>query len=473
MPCQFARCQTIESFALHRARHAPPPLAGGRLSDCYARHLLHTLGLAQPGAPAGAAAAAADSAADWAASGLMWLTGEADGPPARAAAALPSCARGALSALRHLAGPLPEQPANGALLLSERAALLGLERRGRTSPNGSCHLFTAADGEIALNLARPDDRSLLCAWLQTDEQVDDLATLARHLRAHSCAVLVERAQLLGLPAAAAGDGAACPPWYRLTPGAGRGPAPRQPLVLDLSSLWAGPLCAQLLRESGARVIKVESVSRPDGARAGNRTFFDLLNGGKQSLSLALGEAHGQAQLRALLQRADIVIDSSRPRALRQFGIDALQQVRSRPGLTWVSITGYGRDDSGAGRVAFGDDAAVAAGLLYRRPDGLSLFCGDAPCDPLTGVHAALAALAVSRGGGGLLDICLHDVAAHCAAFHRGDSAAQAQYLDGRWCLRQGGVNHRLESPRARRAPLAARAAGADNRALLREFALPC
>src|SRR3546814_7335165 len=85
-----------------------------------------------------------------------------------------------------------------------------------------------------------------------------------------------------------------------------------PLVLDMSTLWAGPLCGHLLERMGATVIKVESPSRVDGARRGNAHFYALLNQGKQCLSLDPATAEGRAQLLCLIGRADIVIDSSRP-----------------------------------------------------------------------------------------------------------------------------------------------------------------
>ena len=56
------------------------------------------------------------------------------------------------------------------------------------------------------------------------------------------------------------------------------------MVADLSSMWAGPLCARMLGLAGADIIKVESADRPDGARSGNREFFDWLHAGHRSLS---------------------------------------------------------------------------------------------------------------------------------------------------------------------------------------------
>ena len=101
-----------------------------------------------------------------------------------------------------------------------------------------------------------------------------------------------------------------------------GPRVAGALVVDLSSLWAGPLCAQLLTAAGARTVKVESTSRPDGARRGPAPFYDLLHAGQDSVALDFRDHRDVDRLRTLLAAADIVIEASRPRALAQLGIDA-------------------------------------------------------------------------------------------------------------------------------------------------------
>ena len=108
------------------------------------------------------------------------------------------------------------------------------------------------------------------------------------------------------------------------------------------------------------VIKVESPARPDGARFGNREFFDWLHAGHRSLAADFGTREGRAALAALLEAADVVIEASRPRALAALGL-APDMIPHRPGQVWLSITGYGR--ATPERVAFGDDAAVAGGLV--------------------------------------------------------------------------------------------------------------
>ena len=81
---------------------------------------------------------------------------------------------------------------------------------------------------------------------------------------------------------------------------------------------------------------------------------------------------------------------------------------------WISITGYGRSDAAGERVGFGDDAAVAGGLVVWDAEG-PCFCADAVADPTTGLVAAAAALrGLAAGGRWLVDVALRDVAAELA-----------------------------------------------------------
>jgi crotonobetainyl-CoA:carnitine CoA-transferase CaiB-like acyl-CoA transferase len=91
---------------------------------------------------------------------------------------------------------------------------------------------------------------------------------------------------------------------------------------------------------------------------------------------------------------------------------------------WLSLTGYGREAPQAEWVAFGDDAAAAAGLCWCVPEGAPLFVGDAIADPLAGLHGALAALRAWRGGeGALLDVALTRVVAASLGSRRAPAPA--------------------------------------------------
>jgi hypothetical protein len=315
----------------------------------------------------------------WAESGLMWLTGRADGPPL----AGPAAVADGLDALARRTG----LPIDGPALAAERAAVVGLTRNGTTSCGDAARLVQALDGWLCVDLPRPSDLDLLPAWLEDDGPWEALVA------ERPSADLLERAALLGLPVTAPGECTGRPSSTRL----GDGP-PRTPeglRVVDLTSMWAGPLCASLLSMAGAEVIKVEAPDRPDGARSGPKAFWDLLHPHDVQVTMALGSP----ELTELLRTADVVLQSARPRALLEPSGDAV----------WVAITGHGLD--GGNRPAFGDDAAVAGGLVAWE-DGEPRFAADALADPITGLTAAALTIeALAAGGPHVVDCGL----APCAA----------------------------------------------------------
>lgn len=340
----------------------------------------------------------------WGSSGLAYLTGMSDGPPDFSRANVLARAERVAEAV----GDRLHIDVDAAILLAGRAGLLGLRRGGRVSPGGASRLLAALDGWCALTLSRPDDVAAIPALLRVDHApADPWPALCRWVATHPVSAIVERTVLLDLPAAGLGEARATPP--RISPLGPRASPPEVTglLVADLSSMWAGPLCGQLLARAGATVVKVESPRRPDGTRGGNPAFFDWVN--SEKLSYCVDLAGRADELRELLAVADIVIEGSRPAALarRRLGPD---DVAPRPGRIWLRITGY--DDP---RPAFGDDAAVGGGLVGAGPTG-PVFCADAIADPLTGLEATWAvAESLARGGGELIHVSMAGVAATYAA----------------------------------------------------------
>lgn len=298
-------------------------------------------------------------------------------------------------------------PVDATELLTGRAALLDIAPQGQVSAGGATRLLRAPDGWCALTLSRPDDLDTIPALLQSDSVPPDPWPAIRAWVAETAAAEVAgRARLLGLPVAVLGETAPAPPAVSAL-GARRAGPLAAALVADLSSMWAGPLCGQLLARAGATVVKVESRTRPDGTRAGPPEFFDWMNGGKLSYAT---DFDNPRDLAALLDVADVVIEASRPAALARRGLGP-DPVAARPGRIWLRITGHGTAGEQAEWVAFGDDAAVSGGLVEYH-DGAPVFVGDAVADPLTGLHAA-AAVAASRerGGGELIEFSMAAVAA--------------------------------------------------------------
>lgn len=353
-----------------------------------------------------------DAAEDWGSSGAAYLTGDPAGPADFSRAAVLRHAQGVAESYRAATGV----DVDVATLLTGRAGLLGFSRGGRVSAGAASRLFPVRDGWCALTLSRSDDVDAVPALIEAAEPpADPWQAVETWAVGRSAAEVTERARLLGLPVAALGEARSAPVASRRV---GDRTAPRGPsglLVVDMSSMWAGPLCGQLLAQAGAVVVKVESRARPDGTRSGPPAFFDWMNSGKLSYAVDFDKPNG---LRALLAEADVVLESSRPAALRHRGL-AAADVTARPGRVWLRITGHGVGCEQANWVAFGDDAAVAGGLVGAGAGG-PVFCVDAIADPLTGLHAALSVTeSLARGGGEVLDVAMAGIAATYAQLPTG------------------------------------------------------
>ncbi|GEL22295.1 CoA transferase [Pseudonocardia sulfidoxydans NBRC 16205] len=372
-----------------------------------------------------------DAAADWTASGVVALTGHPDAPPLVPPGRAASVAR-----------ELGEMfDVDGAALLGERAALTGRGRAGRVSVGGACRLLPLASGWAAVSCARADDTALLGALVEESLPVaDPWPRFTAAAAAMEPDTFDERAALLGLPAAAVRPGRAAAPVVATRPHDVTGR-----LVVSFGALWAAPLCAQLLAGLGARVVTVETPGRPDGARRGEPRFHALLHA--HDRAVRLDPDTDRDGLHALVRAADVVIEASRPRALRAWGLDAGTEVAR--GATWISITAAGRSSN---RVGFGDDVAASAGLVALDATGRPVFVGDAIADPLTGLTAA--ALAVTAPGK------LHDVAM---------THVVRATLDG---SAGGPAVGPVAPPRARPVPGPGPAPGADTAAVMAELGVP-
>lgn len=329
--------------------------------------------------------------------------------------AVVSRARGVANEFRALTGA----EVDAELIISGRAGLLGHTPRDRISAGGATHLMPSRDGWCALTLSRPDDVDAVPALLEVDTVVDDpWPAVHGWVAERDSAEVTERGRLLGLPVAALGETHAEAARVDAFGVATSARNPSGLLVADLSAMWAGPLCGQLLAHAGATVVKVESAARPDGARLGPPAFFDWMNGEKLSYVVDFDDPGG---LRNLLAAADVVIESSRPAALARRGL-APADVPRRDGRVWVRITGHGTEQERGNWVAFGDDAAVSGGLVGGS-DAAPVFCGDAIADPLTGLEAAVAvAQSLRRGGGQLIALSMSAVAASYAELRRADES---------------------------------------------------
>lgn len=403
----------------------------------------------------------ADAGLLWAASGAMALTGRADGSPLMSPGRPAAWINDQIRAVADLAmertgqaAPLPD-----ARVLAERSAIAGFSRRAPWSCGGTFRALRTRDGWLGLSLARPDDLASIPALVRRAGAPCSWETAETWASAQSTREALAQAHLLGLAAA----GWPAPTVSReavVVTGGGSRAQEERPLVVDLTSLWAGPLCAHLLALTGCTVVKVESSRRPDGARRGPAQFFDLLHGGHDSVAVDLRSTDDVRRLRGLVGRAALVLESSRSRALRQIGIDAEEVVAD--GTSWLSITAHGRTSP---HVGFGDDVAMGAGLAI--PDGGDLLpVGDAIADVLTGVAAAAAASAALAA----LRACLIDVSMDGvvrAVDPSAKCAARVVERHGEWWVENEAGAAPVARPQARRPVEAAAALGRDTAKWLR------
>jgi hypothetical protein len=410
----------------------------------------------------------------WAASGAMWLTGPRLGAPAWAPGRMIAALEHAAAAIEALSASIGSSVhLDVGETITGRAALLGLRRSGRVSAGGGSQLVEASDAWFAISLARPSDFDLIPALLEAQHAGEPWDAIADAARSSPACEIVDRARLLGLPAATVGEvhGVDAPFSIKClgTPALRK----QRRTVIDLSSLWAGPLCASVLGRSGARVIKVESRTRRDGTRAGSTAFFDALHGGHESVVLDLASTAGRRALKRLVEYADVVIEASRPRALKQMNISPKSFLANGAGRTWVSITGYGRDGDASNRVAYGDDAAAAAGFVAQNSDGGPLFCGDAIADPVAGMYAAAAALgSIATGGGHLVDVAMAHAVAHAMIGCKDGASHGVERLGAdRWRARHDDRFAPVSRPSPPITTARARPAGMDTARVLAEVGI--
>ncbi|PPE68646.1 CoA transferase [Caldimonas thermodepolymerans] len=205
-------------------------------------------------------------------------------------------------------------------------------------------------------------------------------------------------------------------------------------VLDLSRVLAGPWCGQILADLGAQVIKVERPDEGDDTRhwgppflkdADGRdtdaaTYYTCANRNKQSVTVDLTRPEGQAIVRELACRSDVLIENFRAGGLARYGLDYATLKELNPRLIYCSITGFGQDGPYAGRAGYDLLVQAASGLMSitGRPDGEPgggpMRVGVAVIDLFTGVYAATAILAAVEarhrtGRGQYIDMALLDV----------------------------------------------------------------
>jgi glutaryl-CoA transferase len=234
-------------------------------------------------------------------------------------------------------------------------------------------------------------------------------------------------------------------------------------VVDLTRSLAGPLCTQILADLGAEVFKVERPGLGDESRhwgppwvkdaVGRDTdesaYYASTNRGKQSLTVDIGHAEGQALVQRLVAKGDVFVENFKTGALAAKGLDYATLSLLNPKLVYCSVTAFGqtgprRRESGYDYVIQGLTGMMSmTGAPDGEPGGHPQRVGVAIADLSTGLHAAIAILAALRhrdqcGEGQYLDAALFDTTLSLLA-----SAATGYLLSGRCPTRTGSAHGSL------------------------------
>ncbi|MDL5159325.1 CaiB/BaiF CoA transferase family protein [Actinomycetospora termitidis] len=174
-------------------------------------------------------------------------------------------------------------------------------------------------------------------------------------------------------------------------------------VLDVATLFAGPLAATLLGDHGADVIKIEhprgDPSRTHGAaKDGVGLWWKMLGRNKRSVTLVLSTPEGQEVFRELAADADVIIENFRPGTLERWGLgpDVLRE--RNPGLVVARVTGFGQFGPYASRPGFGTLAEAMSGFaaITGEPDGPPTLPPFGLADGVTALTTAFAIMTALR-----------------------------------------------------------------------------
>ena len=218
--------------------------------------------------------------------------------------------------------------------------------------------------------------------------------------------------------------------------AARPPRSRAPLagirVIDLTRVLAGPFAALSLGDMGADVIKVEEPGKGDDTRgwppfsSGESTYFMSVNRNKKSLTLNMKAPEGQAILRALIAKADVLLENFRPGTMDRLGFGYAALSRANPKLVYCSISGFGESGPESDRPGYDLIVQGESGVmdLTGFPDGPPVKVGNSIGDLVAGMAAAqgvaLALLARERTGKGQkVEIGMLDVMASLLTYQAG------------------------------------------------------
>ena len=189
-------------------------------------------------------------------------------------------------------------------------------------------------------------------------------------------------------------------------------------VLDVSTLFAGPLAATMLGDFGADVIKIEHprgdpVRSHGASKDGVGLWGKVVGRNKRGITLYLGSPEGQDVFQRLVADADVVIENFRPGTLERWGLGYPELSADNPGLVLTRVTGFGQFGPYAGRPGFGTLAEAMSGFaaITGEPDGPPTLPPFGLADGIAALAAAFATMTALRarettGRGQVVDLAI-------------------------------------------------------------------
>ncbi|WP_455361931.1 CaiB/BaiF CoA transferase family protein [Streptomyces sp. SYSU K21746] len=184
------------------------------------------------------------------------------------------------------------------------------------------------------------------------------------------------------------------------------PAPLTGLrVLDLATLFAGPLAATMLGDFGAEVIKVEHPHRPDPSRGhgpaknGVGLWWKLLGRNKRTMTLDLSTPGGREVLLTLAAETDVIIENFRPGTLEKWNLGWEELSAANPRLVLARVTGFGQFGPYSRRPGFGTLAEAMSGfaVITGEPDGPPTLPPFGLADSIAALSTAYAVMTALAG----------------------------------------------------------------------------
>jgi crotonobetainyl-CoA:carnitine CoA-transferase CaiB-like acyl-CoA transferase len=197
-------------------------------------------------------------------------------------------------------------------------------------------------------------------------------------------------------------------------------------VLDLTRVFSGPWAAQMLGDLGAEVIKVERPGAGDDSRrlapffdnaargTSESVFFASTNRNKKSITVDLAQSEGQALVRSLAAKSDILIENYKVGTLSRYGLDYDQLSAVNPRLIYCSITGFGQTGPYSHRPGYDLVFQAMSGLMsVTGTESEPQRVGFVVSDFIGGMYTSISILAALQrraetGRGQYIDISLLD-----------------------------------------------------------------